>query len=186
MENEDLRIKKNNQDISQNILIAMARGSSAEALYFKGPRERWIRFCLPDGGFLPEKSTFSHGDTAVCFRIIDRDIASKLSFEIFATEEISKVKHELHPENVVHSFTLHDWNSHCISMGSSLDVSRTLPSRNISQSRQRKDSPESSMNIHAILTWSSPPLAAFPMVYTMRMFRVSMNQPRDCSSIYSF
>ncbi|GFN11997.1 AAA domain-containing protein [Aspergillus tubingensis] len=111
MENGDLRIKENNQDESQNILIAMARGSSAEALYFKGPRERWIRFCLPDGGFLPEKSTFSHGDTAVCFRIIDRDIASKLSFEIFATEEISKKKHELHPENVVHSarleFSLH-------------------------------------------------------------------------------
>lgn len=102
---------ENNRDETQNNLIALASGNSQDALYFKGPRERWIRFQLPDGGFLPEKPHFTHGDTAVCFRISDRNIASKLCFGVFVTKANSKAKHELHPDNIVHSarldFTLH-------------------------------------------------------------------------------
>lgn len=120
---------ENNQDESQNTLIGMAQGNSPEAQYSKGPRERWIRFRIPDDKFLPEKSNFHHGDTAVCFKVIDRDIASKLPFGIVVTKEVSKAKHELHPENVVHSARL-EFSLH----------SRTSTTRSLQQNNFKQDS----------------------------------------------
>ncbi|PKY04832.1 hypothetical protein P168DRAFT_317875 [Aspergillus campestris IBT 28561] len=104
-------IVEDNRDETQNNLIAMAGSKSAAALYFNGPRESWLAFQLPDAGFLPEQSHFTHGGIAVCFRISDRNVASKLSVEVFVTKANSNAKRALHPGNVVHSacldFTLH-------------------------------------------------------------------------------
>jgi hypothetical protein len=109
-------VKKDNTDQTQDNLIALARAKSADWLYFHGPRERWIRFQMPDepssssssseAKSLPAKSTIKHGDTAVCLRISDRPVTGKLAFQAFVTRPNDVVKKELHPVNVAHSARL--------------------------------------------------------------------------------
>ncbi|KAK1139333.1 hypothetical protein N8T08_001104 [Aspergillus melleus] len=105
--------REDNNDQTQDNMIALARTKSPEWNHFHGPRERWIRFEMSDEPssssepkFLPAKSKFTHGDTAVCLRISDRPVAGKLAFQAFVTRAKSPVKKELHPENVAHSARL--------------------------------------------------------------------------------
>ncbi|KAE8423790.1 AAA domain-containing protein [Aspergillus pseudocaelatus] len=118
---EAAEVKEDNKDLTQDNMIALASTRSPDWHHFHGPRERWIRFKVPsessssssftEPNFLPAKSTFTHGDTAVCFRISDRPIAGKLAFQAFVTRSKSPMKKELHPENVAHSARL-EFNLH--------------------------------------------------------------------------
>ena len=114
-------VREDNKDLTQDNMIALASTRTPDWHHFHGPRERWIRFKMPsessssssntEPNFLPVKSIFTHGDTAVCFRISDRPVAGKLAFQAFVTRSKSPMKKELHPENVAHSARL-EFNLH--------------------------------------------------------------------------
>ncbi|GAB1215165.1 hypothetical protein ATERTT37_004351 [Aspergillus terreus] len=103
---------ENNRDPTQNILVELSASKTPDWNFFQGPMERYTRFEVSEGVFLPPTSSPVAGDVFVKVSIRFRPVAGRLIFEVcIPNPNFQADKSLVHPDNILHrarlEFDLH-------------------------------------------------------------------------------